>query len=199
MAKWPPPIFFMAELKRPTGRYQWPLLPFSIWRWMWLPRGRMSQPFSSMNQISPVPHLITAFIFSRLLMPRSAGKSEPLTTAALKLVKCLLPCLSSRPIGTVIFSSTRCEPLPTPLTCFGCASGSNLDRCPRASAHLPAWMAHRSPHRPSLAPVSGKIFGSPLALSSHGKHPSTELNNSEQPWHAAVVAAVVIVVVVSAA
>ena len=84
VARCPKDIFCIASLKRPTGRNQWPLLPFSIWSWMWLPRGRMSQPFSSMNQISPVPHRITAFIFSRLLIPSSAGKAEPLTTAVLK-------------------------------------------------------------------------------------------------------------------
>ena len=37
VANCPPAIFFMAELKRPTGRNQWPLLAFSIRRWAWLP------------------------------------------------------------------------------------------------------------------------------------------------------------------
>ena len=32
VAKWPTAIFCMASLKRPTGKYQCPLVPFSIWR-----------------------------------------------------------------------------------------------------------------------------------------------------------------------
>ena len=166
VAKCPTAIFSMASLKRPAGKYQCPLFPFFIWRCTCFPLGLISHPFSPRNHISPVLHRMTASIRRRASMPRRAGTSEPLITTARYAHKCFLPSVSSIPIGTTMPSRDICAPSPTPWTVRGLASWKTVALCPRACAHLPAWTAQRSPHKPPFAPVSGSNHGSPSGSSS---------------------------------